>query len=98
MIVDVSFKHMDPSDALRDYMKEKSEKLKKFFDGKVHLTWNFTKEHEEFIAHCHLVGNHMDYFGEARATEAYASVDQTIHRIEKQIQKHKEIITGHRSG
>ena len=97
MIVDIQFKHMDASDSLRDYATEKSGKLKKYFDGKVHVTWNFAREHGEFVSHCHAVGSHLDLFGEARADEAYATVDMALSRLEKQIKKQKEIVTGHKS-
>lgn len=96
MIVDIHFKHMESSDSLRDYATEKSDKLKKYFEGKVHVTWTFDKEHGEFIAHCHTVGNHIDMFGEGRADEAYATVDMTVARLEKQLRKHKEIVTHHK--
>lgn len=96
MIIDVHFKHVDSSDSLRDYAKEKSSKLSKYLDGKVHVTWTFDKEHGEFIAHCHCVGNHLDFFGEARADEAYATVDMAVAKLEKQMKKHKEQVTEHK--
>jgi putative sigma-54 modulation protein len=95
MTIDVHFKQMEPSDSLRDYTAEKTEKLKKYFDGKVHATWNFRKEHGEFISHCHVVGNHIDLFGEGIAEEAYATVDLAIAKIEKQLRRHKEMVTDH---
>lgn len=95
MIIDYAFKQMPTSDGLREYASEKSEKLKKFFDGKMHVKWNFTREHEEFIAHCHLIGNHMDFFGEATTSDARTSIDEALSKVEKQIKKHKEILTGH---
>jgi putative sigma-54 modulation protein len=97
MNIDVHFKHMEASDALRGYVAEKSDKLKKYFDGKLHLTWNFNKEHGEFISHCHAVGNHLDMFGEGRAADAYATVDLAIAKLEKQLQRQKEIITNHKT-
>lgn len=97
MIVDIHFKHMDTSESLRAYATEKSEKLKKYFEGKVHVTWSFTKEHGEFISHCHTVGSHIDLFGEGRADEAYATVDMAVTRLEKQLKKHKEIVTDHKT-
>ena len=97
MIVDFHFKHMDSSDSLRDYATDKSGKLKKYLDGKIHVTWNFTKEHGEFISHCHIVGSHIDMFGEGSADEAYATVDMAIARLEKQLKKHKDIVTDHHS-
>ena len=97
MTVDFHFKHMDSSDSLRDYATDKSEKLKKYFDGKIHVTWSFSKEHGEFISHCHVVGSHIDLFCVGSADEAYATVDMAITRLEKQLKKHKDIVTDHQS-
>ena len=95
MIINVSFRHMEASEALKEYVNDKSEKFKKYFQGKVHATWSFVVEKQEHIAHCHLVGNNMDYFGEAKTEDMYASVDLALEKIEKQLKKHKEIVTNH---
>lgn len=93
MDIQVTFKHVDHSDSLRDYAVEKSEKLKRYFDGKMHLIWTFDKDGGDFTAHVHVMGNHMDFFAEARANAAYPTVDMVISKIEKQIKKHKEIVS-----
>lgn len=90
-----SFKHMEPSDSIRDFAEEKSEKLKKYFDGKITLNWNFTHEKFNRVVHCNLVGNSMDYFAEATSEDFLASIDQVLVKLEKQIRKHKEIVTDH---
>lgn len=95
MVLNMSFKHMDPSDAIRAYTTEKSERLKKYFNGKINVTWNFSVEKLNQIAHCHLVGNNMDYFGEASTEELRASIDLALEKIEKQLRKHKEIVKDH---
>ena len=95
MVLNLSFKNIDSSPALKTYTTEKSEKLKKYFHGQIHVTWTFSIESQDRIAHCHLVGNHMDYFGEAAAQDLYASVDLAIDKIERQLRKHKEIVKDH---
>src|SRR4051812_44161480 len=95
MVLNISFKHMDASDALKAYVAEKSEKLAKYFRGKITVTWNFTIEKQNRVAHCHLLGNNMDYFGEAATEDLYASVDVAVEKIEKQLRKHKEIVRNH---
>ena len=97
MNLQVSFKHMESSDALREYVEEKASKFKKYFDGKVHVTWTVGKEHGEFTSHCHLLGNHIDFFGEGSATDAFASVDLAIDKIDRKLKKHKEVVTNHKS-
>ena len=95
MEVKVSFKQVGSSDALRNYAREKSEKLATYFQGKISVTWNFSVEKQDHVTHCHLVGNNMDYFAEASSEDMYASVDLCIDKVEKQLRKHKEIVTDH---
>ena len=82
---------MEASDAIKTYAEEKSEKLKKYFDGKIIVDWNFEVDaHKHHIAHVHLLGNHIDYFGEAVTEELHGSIDQAIDKAERQIKKKKE--------
>ena len=92
MNLTMTFKHMEASEAIKHYTREKSGKLAKYFDGKISVSWNFGVEKMEHIAHCHLVGNHMDYFGEASTEEMHQSIDLAIEKIEKQLRRHKEIV------
>lgn len=98
MNLNVSFKHMDPSDSLKTFIHEKSSTLTKYFQGKISVTWNLTIEKQNRVAHCRLVGNNMDYFGEGSTEDFKASIDQALEKIEKQIRKHKEIVKDHKNG
>ena len=91
----ISFKQMDASPALKEFIEEKSLTLKKYFRGKISVTWNLSKERETRIAHCHLVGNQMDYFGEGVAVEFRDSINEALEKIERQLRKHKEIVKDH---
>ena len=95
MDLQISFRNMDTSQAIQTFTKEKSEKLKKYFNGRISITWNFSIENLNKVAHCHLVGNNMDYFGEASTSDLHASIDSALERIEKQLRKHKEIVKDH---
>jgi putative sigma-54 modulation protein len=95
MNVDIAFKEMDPSDAIKTLTLEKSGRLAKYFQGRTHVTWHFCVEKTEHVARCHLVGNNMDYHGEARTEDLYKSIDEALKKVERQIRKHKEIVTDH---
>lgn len=95
MVVNVSFKQMDPSEALKVFVTEKCETLNKYFNGRISVNWNFSMERGQYIAHCHLLGNNMDYFGEAHAQDVHGAVDLVVDKIEKQLRKHKEIVKDH---
>ncbi|MGK5082761.1 ribosome-associated translation inhibitor RaiA [Bdellovibrionota bacterium FG-1] len=96
MNLNFNFKHIDASDSLREYCTTKSERLKKFFNGKIHVTWSLGQEKHNRIVHCHLLGNQMDYFGETSSEDFHEAIDLAIDKIEKQIRKHKEIVVDHK--
>jgi putative sigma-54 modulation protein len=100
MTIKVSFKKMRTSKAITEYAQEKSDKFKKYFSGRISVTWNFSMERELRHAHCHITGNHMDYFGEAHSEDLRASIDMAVEKIERQIKKHKEVVKDnlHRQG
>jgi putative sigma-54 modulation protein len=95
MNLQITFKHMQASEPLRDYATEKCQRLAKYLHGNFHLVWTFEVKKLVKSAHCHLLGNHIDYFGQGETEDFMASIDEAIERIEKQLRKHKEIVTNH---
>jgi putative sigma-54 modulation protein len=95
MTITISFKQMRTSSAIRTYIQEKTAKLKKYFHGRISVTWTLSMERELRHAHCHITGNHMDYFGEAQSDDLRTSIDFVIDKIEKQVRKHKEVVKDH---
>lgn len=96
MVVDISFKQMKTSDKLKEYIIEKTSHLQKYFKGKIHVTWTLSIEKQFHVAHCHVIGSHMDLFGEHSSDAAFTeSIDLAVDKIEKQLRKHKEIVKNH---
>lgn len=95
MFVDIKFKQMDPSEAIKAYAREKTARLEKYFRGRISVTWHLSVESQNHVAHCHVVGNNMDFVGRAATTSLYASIDEAIDKIERQIRKRKEIVKDH---
>ena len=97
MKVTISYKHLDSTPAIDEITHRKSEKLKKYFNGKINLRWNFTVEKKDHIAHCHLTCvDNIDYFAEARTESLYSAIDEVEAKLEKQIRKKKEILKNHK--
>jgi putative sigma-54 modulation protein len=90
MNLKISYKHLKSTDGIDDVTRKKSEKLKKYFHGKLNLNWNFTVEKQSHIAHCHLTGDHIDFFAEATTENLYAAIDEVIDHLERQVRKNKE--------
>jgi putative sigma-54 modulation protein len=95
MNLHISFKHMDHHEGLKEFIETKSETFKKYFNGKITVNWNLSVEKINQIAHCHLLGDGMDYFAESTTTDFRTSVENALDKVEKQLRKHKEIVTDH---
>ena len=95
MNLNISFRHIEPDELTKTFVQEKSQTLKRYFDGKISVTWILSSERQNRIAHCHLVGNSMDYFGEGSTDDLKVSIGMALDKIEKQLRKHKEIVKDH---
>ncbi len=93
MELKMAFKHMTSTPSIKAVCEEKSEKLKAYFEGNIQVNWNFSVEKLESIAHVHVMGSHMNFFGEARSDDLYKSIDLALDKVERQIRKRKEIVT-----
>ena len=96
MNLKISYKHLESTGGIDEVTRKKSEKLKKYFKGKLNLNWNFTVEKQSHIAHCHLTGDHIEFFAEATTTSLYSAIDEVVHHLERQVRKNKEQITSHK--
>jgi putative sigma-54 modulation protein len=95
MQIKISYRHLESTAGIDEVTHKKSEKLKKYFEGKMNLDWTFTVEKQAQIAHCHLTGDHIEFFAEASTTSIYTSIDQVVAHLERQVQKNKELVRGH---
>ncbi len=95
MEITMTFKHLDSTEAIKMFAQEKTKRLARYFQGRVSITWSFSVEKQGQIAHVHLVGNHMDYFGEAATENLYRSIEGALTKIERQLKRHKEKTTNH---
>ena len=98
MNIKITYKHLTSTPAIDEVTRNKSEKLKKYFHGKLNLDWNFTVEKHDHIAHCHLTGDHIEFFAEATTDSLYGSIDAVVDHLERQVKKNKEQITHHKGG
>lgn len=90
MNLKISYKHLQSTNGIDEATRRKSEKLKKYFQGKLNLDWNFTVEKHAHIAHCHLTGDHIEFFAEATTDNLYAAIDEVVHHLERQVKRNKE--------
>jgi putative sigma-54 modulation protein len=88
--VNVTFRHMEASDALKDYVMDKVGKVEKYLHPPVdaHVVLSV----EKFIHHADITvsAGGVAIRGTERSEDMYSSIDMAIEKIERQAKKHKE--------
>ena len=96
MQIDITGHHVDLTDALRDYVNTKLEKLEKHFDNvvNVHVILTVEKLRRKAEATMQLSGARL--YADATAEDMYAAIDALADKLDRQVKKHKEKVTDHR--
>lgn len=97
MQVNITFRNMFATDALRNHVQDKLFKVVDKYLDKVteaHVTLSL----ERYLHHAdvNLHAGHFHVRGKEKSEDMYASIDTAIDKIEKQLKKHKERLRSHR--
>ncbi len=90
MKLKISFKHLDHTPALDERIREKSEKLEKYFNGDIHVQWVCWVHENQHWADIKVHGPKFDFFAKASSDNMYKSLDIVIEKIERQVEKQKD--------
>lgn len=93
MHLDIQGRHLDVTPALHAYVKEKSQKIRYYFDHIVHIHVVLSVENKiNQVCEVTITAEHH-YFHNKKSTEdMYKSVDFVFDAIERQVRKYKEYI------
>jgi ribosome hibernation promoting factor len=97
MQIDVTFRRMEASNAIREYLDDKMSKMKKFLANPWHMNVVLTSERFRNKADVALtLKNGLLIKGVDTSDDMYFSIDQAVARIERQLRKYKEKIHSHK--
>lgn len=87
--------HIEVTESLETYIKEKMEKVKRHFDQvlKIQVILEVQKLTHKAEASIHVSGNHI--FADATSEDMYSAIDNLIEKLDRQVVKHKEKTKGH---
>jgi putative sigma-54 modulation protein len=88
--------HVDITDALRNYVEEKVERLERHFDHvtNMHVILSVEKLEKKAEATVHLTG--ADIFADSVHEDMYAAIDALVDKLDRQVLKHKEKLQNRR--
>ena len=90
MNIKVTGKNIEITDAIRQYVEDKSDRLSKFENANTELNVVCSVEREEQIVELQLSHNGEFTKIEERNDDLYASIDLALDRLERQMRKDKE--------
>src|SRR5512137_71261 len=96
MQLNITFRHVEPSDALKAYATEKVDRLKKYFDGLVEGHVILSLEKIRHLAEVTLQANGIRVNAKEENADFYSAVDNVVEKLERQLVRYKEKIKRHK--
>jgi putative sigma-54 modulation protein len=95
MQMNITFRHMDPIDSLKNYAQEKVEKANKYLDRAGEANVVLSLERHLHQADITLTSGPFVLRGREKSEDMYASIDKAMERIEKQLRRYKDRLKNH---
>lgn len=96
MQTSVTFRHMEPSDALKNYVEERTSRLTKYVDRPMDSQVTLTVQKFRQIADVVINADGLRIAGQEAHEDMYAAIDLVMDKIERQVKKYKEKIRKHK--
>ena len=96
MQIATTFRHMEPSEALKSYAEEKLERVKKYIDEPIVVQVFLTVEKIRHSAEVTITAKGMVIKAAEETNDMYASIDAVSDKIERQLRRFKERIKAHK--
>ncbi len=89
MQIAVTFRHIEPNEGMKDYVKEKVEKLEKYLENPREVHVVLSSEKFRHIAEITVISDGMTLNSQGRDSDLYAAVDQMADKIERQVRERR---------
>ncbi|UCG68253.1 MAG: ribosome-associated translation inhibitor RaiA [Thermoplasmata archaeon] len=96
MQVLITGRHMEMTEALQDYVKNKVERVSKYLENIKEANVTLSVEKYRHSAEVTIKANGITINGEEETDDMYCSIDRVMDKIERQVKKYKEKIRQHK--
>jgi putative sigma-54 modulation protein len=90
MNTSVRFKNLEPSDALKSYVREKLDRMEKYFNGPAEASVVLSIEKFRHSAEINITGDRLAINSKEETEEMYSAIDMVLDKLEVQIKKNKQ--------
>ena len=89
MQIAVTFRHQEPDEGVKSYVKEKVEKLEKYLESPREIHVVLSSEKFRQIAEMTVIADGATLNSEGRESDLYAAIDQMVDKIERQLRERR---------
>lgn len=86
----VTFRHMEPSETLKEYSYDKLLRLEKYLDAVIDAEMVMSVEKFRHKAEVLIVSDGLKIKAEEETDDMYSSIDMVVDKLEKQIKRHRD--------
>ncbi len=90
MQISVTFRQLEPSEALKNYVTDRLKKVKRYLDGPLEAHVVLGLEKFRHLADVTINSNGRIVKGREENTDMYAAIDLVMDKIDMQLRKHRE--------
>jgi putative sigma-54 modulation protein len=90
MQIAVTFRHMEADDGIKEYVREKVQRLKKFIENPREAHVVLSVEKFRYSAELTIIRDGMTLNSEGRDRDLYAAVDQMADKMDRQIREKRD--------
>jgi len=92
MQLSVTFRHMEPSDALKEYAYDKISRIEKYFDSVMDAQVVLSVEKFRHTADVSITSDRLKIKGQGQTEDMYSAIDMVIDKMERQAKRYREKI------
>jgi putative sigma-54 modulation protein len=96
MQITTTFRHTEPSDALKAYAEEKLDRIRKYIDEPITAQVFLTVEKIRHSADVTITAKGITIKASEETNDMYAAIDMVLDKIERQLQRYKERLKNHK--
>jgi len=97
MQVNITFRQLEPTDALKSHVQDKVQHIQRYIDSPTEAHAVLRVENLHHHAEITMKAGPFSLRGRARSEDMYASIDAAAEKIERQLKKHKERVRDHKA-
>ena len=89
MNIAITFRHLEPSEAVKQYAEEKVSKLQTFLRQPMKANVTLSLEKLDHVIEARISSGADHYQGKEQSEDMYASIDKVVDKLERQIRAAK---------